>query len=475
MKVWINAKLIEQNSCSGPLKGTDDNTQVGFNDFDGSLDDVMIFNRALSQKELVTVMSIPEPACEFQPKGSIIGTAAGDGSSEASPARDCNVLYQTGIEISGMYWIQPDKAAAPFRVYCDMEKDGGGWTLVYKIAGNSEMKSPEDVRTDYLDENDLSAEASGKLSDNMAQLLCSSQFRVEQADRRGKALVGGSDLYCKFDDVWAFADNNPNSKKCATSYSANADYSTAMDDPYWTRGFSTWSNSNGGIITQLHYIPGELPETYSEADGSSTSSTAVQAVKTWFQRRNTQTCSNCATNRVITVDKKRGDTVLRVHWYDNVRCHSSDTSGRSCRWRILINGHECDDPGTIHNTFYNGYHQRHEYPSGGNSFRRVQVNPAARRASSCRVVHYPSARGRATEPSITGNPTWAGPRTNFLLEVDEIPTLDLKYGALKSHDPSWGSVWDSRYVDFNKKREDTALRIEYYDNWRCWNGTLVQI
>ena len=69
-----------------------------------------------------------------------------------------------------------------------------------------------------------------------------------------------------------------------------------------------------------------------------------------------------------------------------------------------------------------------------------------------------------------GSPYIGWAETVFLLEVDEIPTLTPKYGAMVANSPSWGHVWGSRYVDFDKSESDTGVKIEYYDNWRCWNG-----
>jgi hypothetical protein len=65
-----------------------DNTGPGYNNFHGRIDEVVLFDRALNQDELVTIRDVPQPSCEFHPAGSIIGVPAGDGSSEKSPGRD---------------------------------------------------------------------------------------------------------------------------------------------------------------------------------------------------------------------------------------------------------------------------------------------------------------------------------------------------------------------------------------------------
>ena len=43
--------------------------------------------------------------------------------------RDCTEANALGDKTSGIYMIQPDGNGDSMRVFCDMDTDGGGWTV----------------------------------------------------------------------------------------------------------------------------------------------------------------------------------------------------------------------------------------------------------------------------------------------------------------------------------------------------------
>jgi len=50
---------------------------------------------------------------------------------------DCQAIFLNGARKSGLYSIQPDRSSEPIQVWCDMETEGGGWTVIQRRVDES--------------------------------------------------------------------------------------------------------------------------------------------------------------------------------------------------------------------------------------------------------------------------------------------------------------------------------------------------
>ena len=94
---------------------------------------------------------------------------------EAVARSSCaSILLSDPTAQSGVYTIEDPDTGGDLNVFCDMDSDDGGWTLVYKIADDSTMRGTGVINAAGLSgvDGQLNSTGSGKLSDVAIRSLC---------------------------------------------------------------------------------------------------------------------------------------------------------------------------------------------------------------------------------------------------------------------------------------------------------------
>jgi len=178
---WINECSDALSSTSGLIceivtESTDDDGDAIDTTFTWDVDgasytdtetttwpDDTVPEEALGSDESWTCTATPNDGEEDGPAGTDTYTLECPlGSDATCPALDClDLLDARPTAESGIYWIQP--ISDIYQTYCNMETDGGGWTLVMKAVDSNFLYSNPVWTTEVLhDETDLDITAAGE-------------------------------------------------------------------------------------------------------------------------------------------------------------------------------------------------------------------------------------------------------------------------------------------------------------------------
>ncbi len=160
--------------------------------------------------------------------------------------RDCSEILARGASISGVYTVQPLDSGETFQVYCDMETDGGGWTVFQRRQDGS-----VDFYLDFANYSRGFGNLEGEFwlgNDNLHRLTAQGEYelRIELSDFEDES------RYAVYDS-FTIADVSDNYRLTVGSYSGTADDSLSYHN---NRQFSTKDRDNdadGGNCAQTYH------------------------------------------------------------------------------------------------------------------------------------------------------------------------------------------------------------------------------
>uniref|UniRef100_A0A673U057 Fibrinogen C-terminal domain-containing protein n=1 Tax=Suricata suricatta TaxID=37032 RepID=A0A673U057_SURSU len=85
-------------------------------------------NNSVLQKQQLELMDTVHNLVSLCAKEGVL--LKGGKKEEEKPFRDCADVYQAGFNKSGIYTIYINNMPEPKKVFCNMDLNGGGWTVI---------------------------------------------------------------------------------------------------------------------------------------------------------------------------------------------------------------------------------------------------------------------------------------------------------------------------------------------------------
>ncbi|XP_022097502.1 ficolin-2-like [Acanthaster planci] len=160
-----------------------------------------------------------------------------------TPFKDCSEAFASGVTTSGVYTVKPLDNEGPFRVYCDMETDGGGWTV---------FQRRQDGSVDFYRDWESYRQGFGSLdgefwlgNDNLHRLTAQGAYRL----RVDLEDFEGNTAYAKY-DTFRVADGSDDYRLTVGGYSGTASdsFSVHSNYPFTTKDRNNESNSHNCAV-----------------------------------------------------------------------------------------------------------------------------------------------------------------------------------------------------------------------------------
>ncbi|XP_071809682.1 uncharacterized protein [Asterias amurensis] len=151
-----------------------------------------------------------------------------------APPKDCSDILVSGVSTSGVYTVHPLDSGEAFQVYCDMETDGGGWTVFQRRKDGS-----VDFYLDFASYSRGFGNLEGEFwlgNDNLHRLTAQGEYelRVDLSDFESESRVATYDSF-------SIADVSGKYRLAVGSYSGTAGDSLMYQN---NQQFSTHDQDN---------------------------------------------------------------------------------------------------------------------------------------------------------------------------------------------------------------------------------------